>query len=89
MYHQLLFIFVWLLFGTHHPIKSSTQYETWTRQRLDVYIMDNHELRVKLRNGQTRNLVEFEADEKRDHPCKYRDGYRAAPGTNICIYHKR
>lgn len=85
-------IVILLLLSVHaygqDMVKSKSRYQTWDRQYHDVYIQSgtNH-LIVKFHNGTTKKLIDLEAEEKRDHPCQYRDDHRAAPGRNICEYH--
>lgn len=74
-------------FGYAQGTRSISDYEAWNGRKYPVFIDENNHLIIKFRNGTTKKLIDYKEQEKRSHPCRYRDGLRAAPGRNVCKYH--
>lgn len=67
--------------------KSVSKYRTWEGKCLPVFMLDNNELVVRYPDKSLKPLVKLVAEELKKHPCRHRDGFRAASRKNQCIYH--
>lgn len=83
-------IVIYIIFWMTSPgVRSSSSYTAWNGRTYPVYITKSNELVIVLGNGTIKNFENYVNSEIKNHPCRFNDGFRAAPGKNICNYHIR